>query len=802
MRASTARTKTENNLNAAPESCGSDLVLVAIGLLCGTCVMQQFGQLPEYWWTVIVLSLAFVMASFARQQRVIWFAVAVLAGLGWAMLRSQFIANDHLPQSIESKDITIIGRVVSLPETHPDSVKFLLQTESILLQGEPLAHSVGKVQLRWYRPRVEVHPGDRWRLTVRLKRPRGLMNPGGFDYERWLFSKRIRATGYVRDRDPESVIRLSSGRDQVSVAGIRQGLRTNLEDVLGETPFKGMLVALALGDRSGIDSAQWRTITRTGINHLIAISGLHIGFVAALVFWLVRSAWRCSEHLLLWTAAPRAAAVGALLFAVGYALLAGFSVPAQRALVMVAVVMASVYFRAGSRPFNTLALALIGVLLIDPLAVNQPGFWLSFSAVAIIFLVVFGRVRTANRWWGWGKIQLALFVGLMPLLLGYFQGVSLVSPLANAVAIPVVTFAVVPFMLLGTVASVFSSTIAAWLLWLPEQALGGLWRFLEWCAQSPWVSWVDHAPPAWTVVLALTGVVMLMMPRGFPAKSLGVFGLIPLFAVAPRGLGQSDFRLTAIDVGQGLATLVETRNHTLLYDTGAWYSTRFDLANAAVLPLLRARQIKRLDHLILSHSDNDHSGAAQPLLDGVSVGVVSSGTSNELADRPVGIEARPCQSGQKWQWDDVWFEVLHPTDGADFERKENLNNRSCVVRISSPSGAALLTGDIEAIVERALVRDVNDRLQADLLIVPHHGSRTSSTEAFINSVDPEIALISAGYFNAYGHPAASVVDRYRQRNIAVFDTMRSGAITVHFRRGAEPEISEHRADHRRYWHSP
>jgi len=710
------------------------------------------------------------------------------AGFLWALIQAHLLLDAQLPASLERQDLWLEGRIASLPARDARRVRFEFEVFAARLAAtEEVIPMVPRVRLSWYGRHGEPVPGERWRLKVRLKRPHGFRNPGGFDYEGWLFRHGIRATGYVRAAPGNR--RLSEAEGEW-VQRLRYRIRERLLAVLPERPEAALLLALVIGDRSAMDDEQWAVLRATGTNHLMAISGLHVGLLAALGFVLGRFLWRFSGQGLLWLPAPRAGALLGLLLAIGYAALAGFSVPTRRALIMTAMVMLALWRYRRIRGGQTLGVALLAVLLLDPLAVLDAGFWLSFAAVAFIFYGLSGRAGAVGRIRQALRVQWWISLGLLPLLLFLFRQASLISPLANLVAVPVVGTLVVPLALGGTVLALMWPAGSAVLLGLAGEIMGLVMRGLAWMANWPGVQWSGSQTGPIVAALALTGMLILLMPRGLPGRLAGVVLILPLlfpFVDRPPA-GQADF--TLLDVGQGLAAVVRTRHHVLLYDTGPRFGDRFEAGGAVVVPFLQAVGRDRIDRLVISHADSDHRGGAEAVLTGLPV-------ADFLASRPLelaGRRSRPCRAGERWEWDGVAFAFLHPAAG-----DPGRNDASCVLRIQAGEQVLLLTGDIERAAERRLVRRFGEGLRADVLIVPHHGSKSSSTAAFLDAVRPRWALFPLGYRNRFRFPAGEVLERYRRREIRTLFTARDGAIGL--RLGSSPlEPVGWRHARRHYWH--
>jgi competence protein ComEC len=543
------------------------------------------------------------------------------------------------------------------------------------------------------------------------------------------------------------------------------------------------------------NARQWQLFARTGVSHLMSISGLHVTMVASLFAALIHWLWRRSSALMLALPARKASALAMFLAAFAYCLIAGFAVPAQRTVYMVGVVALALWANRIGSVSRVLCLALLVVLLLDPWAGLAPGFWLSFGAVAVILYVVTGRLRPGHSLVEWGRIQWAITLALGPLLLVWFQQMSLVSPLANAMAIPLVSMVVTPLALAGSVLPL------DFILKLAHAVMAGQMWLLEWCAGLPLAVWQQHAPAAWTVALALAGTAWLLLPRGVPARWLGLPLLLPMFAMTPPIPPPDAAWITVLDVGQGLAVFVQTKRHALLYDTGPAYSPEADSGTRVILPYLRASGIANLDTMIVTHDDSDHAGGAVPVLSGLPVGVLYSSLS---ASHPALLVAPayrlPCAAGQGWNWDGVRFDLLHPTTGSYAIDGLKSNDRSCVLKITTAHGAVLLTGDIEARSEQELLQRAPQALRADVLVVPHQGSRTSSTEDFIAAVQPRWAIFPAGYRNRFGHPKEDVVERYRASGAQMLRTDSAGAVLVRL----EDEgisVRPYRELRKRYWYA-
>ena len=696
----------------------------------------------------------------------------------------------------EGEDVVVVGVIAEMPQAFAQGTRFRFAIEQVLT---PQAVVPKEVMLSWYRgrgsseagPPERLRPGERWQLTVRLKQPHGSANPHGFDYELWLLERGIRATGYVR-ADPPQRLATMVWRPGVVVERLRDDIRARFEHLLpaADYPYGGIVTALAIGEQRAIESDHWNIFNRTGTTHLMSISGLHVTMVAALMAWLLSRLWRRSTRLLLWCPAPRAAIVAGWLAALLYTLLAGFAVPAQRTLYMLSV--AALALLSGRNPgaSRTLALALLVVLLIDPWAVLAPGFWLSFGAVAALLYV---GLRQAGKGWraqlaAWGGVQWTATLASLPILLLVFQQFSLVSPLANALAIPLISLVVAPLALLAVLLPWWPLTALA------HAILAALMQVLAWCATLP--VWQAPAPPVWAALAAGLGVAVLLLPRGVPGKAVGWALLLPALLWQPPRPPAGTAWVDVLDVGQGLAVLVRTADQVLLYDTGPLYSAESDAGQRVVVPYLRALGVGRIDTLVVTHRDSDHAGGLASVQAAVPV--------DRLLTSAPELGGEPCRNGQSWEWSSVHFAMLHPDEedvvAAGWRKKAKANHVSCVLRIEAGGRRILLTSDIEAPDEARLLRRDAEALAADLMLVPHHGSLTSSTPAFLDAVGASGAIVPVGYRNRFRHPRPEVLERYAEREIQLWRSDRDGAVQVRLGAGGMA-VQGWRQQQKRYWRS-
>lgn len=757
--------------------------VIALALLGGVLAVQGLPSLPSPAWTA-VLAFAALGAGW-RWPRLRGLAIFAL-GFAWCAWRADAALQARLPRDLEGRDFEVVGVVDELPVMRADATRFSLRAEQALLDGAPVALR-GRIRLSWYGPApADLAACERWRMTVRLKRPRGLANPGGFDSERHALERGIVAVGYVRD----GAARQRIGTQRHCVDRVRDGLSTAIVGHVGDVHATRLLRAFAVGDTRGLEPFDWEVARANGVPHLISISGFHVGVAALFGAWLVRALWWALPSLALRLPAPLAMAPAALATAVGYGLLAGNSLPTVRTVLMIAVVaLARLGRRAGSGP-QSLALALVAVLLFDPLAVLAPGFWLSFVGVTFLMLSLqrergaLGFVREL------GVGQWVMTIALLPLTAWFFGEASLVGALSNLIAIPFVSLAIVPLTLLATLLQLLLPALAGPLFVVAGWLVHAQWWLWEQMATWPGARWYLPEVAPWALVLATLGAAWLFLPRGIPLRPLGLLLFLPL-AVPPADRPEPGaFEATMVDVGQGLAVIVRTHRHVLLYDAGARYPSEFDLGEVAVLPAMRAAGIGALDHLIVSHNDNDHGGGAPAILRAFPKAARSGG---EADTSPLGLAA--CVAGQRWTWDGVDFRVLHPPPASTARG----NDRSCVVLVEHAGGRLLLTGDVGRRVEPAIAAAAGAGAPL-VLVVPHHGSRTSSSAGFIGALSPVLGVVSAAWRSRFGHPHPRVVERYRTRDVPLINSADAGAVRIAFPADAPPRIVRREREHRRrYW---
>ena len=817
------------------------MFVYALAFLLGVLCVQQLASLPVFSTLFLLFGFAFLCAftlvviwknrsdSVSQYTLIVSSILLLLIGFLYACFHVDQRLSSRLSESLTGKNIIVSGRVLNIPAGDNKVQRFEFKVESHrILNGRVQSQATGvfpeKIRLSWYYGR-KVSAGDKWQLEIRLKPPHGFMNPGGFDYEAWLFQHGVQATGYVRKSSLNK-------REQVASRSIdffRQTLSQQIDALASRSPAEGvslypLVKALAVGDKSSITAQQWRVLANTGTSHLMAISGLHIGLASLFAYVLIRRL--VPVFVMKYMPAQHVALIGGMMSALLYALVAGLSIPTQRAIIMLFVLSVMLLMRRNHRPLDALGFALVMVLLIDPVAVLSAGFWFSFSAVAVIFISIsrtqksmdfdatlWGRVKATLK--QWLRLQLLISLFLLPLSLFMFQQASLVSPLANLLLIPYVSFLVVPLVLLAIIFSLFWASLSNLLFMLAAALLDFIWPLLSSLSSLPFALWVRGDVGIFKLLAATAAMLLIFyagqisaalfkrLDKPQPAYASGVFRLlacllfVPLLMTAQPKLATGDFQLTMLDVGQGSAAVVQTRNHVMVFDAGAKFSDRLNAGSGVVIPYLRFQGIQNLDRLIISHGDADHIGGAQAIIDEYpEVFVIGRDIENLRASKK-----RLCAAGFNWRWDAVNFAFLSPENtNLPPAGKGKRNNRSCVLQVTSNAGRVLFTGDIEKDVEQQLVENYGKQLASDILLVPHHGSKTSSSVVFMQAVNQKISLISVGYKNRYRLPDSRVVARYEAVGRELLQTSNSGAITIRLTAGSDFVIEKYRETAGKYWH--
>lgn len=760
-------------------------------------------------------------------------------------LRAHSYIAQNLAPDYEGQDIHITGIVTSMPQPSDSGLRFRFAPESAAIKGQ-IIQLPPLIDLSWYanspdfnfsnsspppytqadsnHPLSQLRAGQRWQMTVRLKAPHGLRNPHGFDYELWLWEQGVQATGYIRagKRDPPPTLLASTYKHPIELMrhAVRDAIYLRLKEPAAslDTPLivsteeqkvralksrvAGIIAALVVGDQRAIHQMDWDSFRTTGVAHLMSISGLHITIFAWLAALLIGYIWRRHRVLCQFLSTPNAALIGGVILASAYAAFSGWGIPAQRTILM--LISVSLLRLCGLRwpwPYVWL-LAGVLVLMLDPWALLQAGFWLSFTAIGILLLVNqkheqatvaqnlttrLVRQKIGAQAQQMLQAQWVITLGLTPVTLLLFGQVSLVSLFANAIAIPWLTLVIMPLPMLGVIAPFLWDISAITVEWLVI--------YLAWLNSWPIVTFNAAIPPLWTSILGVVGGLLIVMRLPLPLRGLGIPLILAVLLWKPTRPITGEFEVMAADIGQGNAVIVRTQSHTLLYDAGPRYGGSNDAGSSVLIPLLDALN-SAPDLLMLSHNDADHAGGAPSILQNYPatelIGSLHEADFLPL-QRPL---AQRCSAGQKWLWDGVLFEILHPKISA-YETAAKSNALSCVLRISSASQSALLVGDIGIAQEAELVRQ-NVDLSATFLLMPHHGSQTSSSSIFLKAVQPRFAFAQTGYKNRYKHPAKQVTQRYLANDIRIFDSPKCGAGIW---RSAMPEtVICHRESEQRYWH--
>lgn len=895
----------------------------------GVFSVYGISNLPPLGYLLMTLLLVGLAAC---KWTCLWNLFALVAGFAWLVFNAGFVVQGWLPPELENQHLLVSGRVYDLPQQrhfyaygkqqhvyrfvfNVDCAQLITKKQSKYFQQyfaraleektwaeQHCQSNVKKVLLQWYDSEQKITPGQRWLLVIRAKRPHGYANPGGFDYEKWLFQQGIGAVGYVKNKAPNQIIPLSVLHDaDVSVvAGFSAALVTakiwinsyryliseNINRHFANKDYAALVSALVVGDRRYINDHQTEVLQRTGTAHLLAVSGLHIGLLAGVVYFVVSVLIRKIVILQIFSSTRKIAMLMALLAALIYSALAGFSTPTIRALLMLATFSWYLFTDKEGSVWDGFFWALFWVLIVNPLSVLSSGFWLSFIAVFSILLVMSGRVaqraitggaastdkavnpyglQKTGLWqsflpavrqtvFSWVFLQWAVFIGLLPLAIVFFAQLSLIAPAVNLLAIPVFAWLVVPLSLLGGLSLQLLPEVGAFLLSVVENLLNIIWPLFAWASsQALATQSVEFGPQGFLILPLVLGVMLLLLPKGMPLKWLTVVFMLPLlFAVTPfmqffnsnlppskpiytklladTSLQNGELNFTVLDVGQGLSAVVQTANHVLVYDAG-YRSSRFNAGEDVILPYLQHKGIQQLDLLLLSHDDNDHTGGAGALLKQLPVSellasekIIASLDRRGEIEAAIPFDSSLCSKGGGWQWDGVNFYALSLLAAGNAPQEQPLkdNNQSCVLKIWNENISILLPGDLEKKAEKLLLNRLNINpdvvggriaqgevslpaainLKADILLAPHHGSKSSTSFAFLEAVSPKHVIFAVGYLNRFGHPHPLVKARYENAQAKTFSTALKGAIEYKIRHGDQTLAANfYRDQYRRIWHT-
>jgi competence protein ComEC len=768
-------------------------------------------------------------------------AFVFVLGFAWSARYAENRLNNILASELEGKELTLEGRVVALPQGNTAGVKFAFEIDRLLVDAEYLDQFPRRIYLSWQpawrNPQAipEVIPGQRWKFRVKLKRPYGSLNSHTFDFERWSFHQDFGASGSVRSGELIAAKEIGFTEFELRMELARWGLRKKIQSLLPENArYTGVIVALVMGDQNAINQEDWQIFNATGIGHLISISGLHVTMLAGVGAAIAAFFWR-RRALPLLIPVSKVAAVSGFLTAFIYAWLAGFQIPAQRTMYMVGVVAFALWSGRNPRSFDIWWWALGLVLLIDPMAPYTPGFWLSFGAVAAILFAMGDSVgllgiptgKELNVHWTHRsiqafreacRVQAVVTIALLPFTLYWFYQVSVVSPLANAFAIPLVSYVVTPLAIAGALLPEF---IGRWLLLPAHASMEYLAIALDWMAKWPWSVVFARQPEWWVLAISGFGIVYAIRPgnltTGWQLRIVALCLSIPLFIPVAGlwtnpSLAEGEFRATVFDIGQGTAVLIETQNKKLLYDTGPIQGKADDAGQRVLLPYFRGSGIDQIDRMVISHSDSDHVGGGATLLKSMQfdsmIGSLPSDNSLLKNLQSRNIPSLPCRFGQHWVWDGVEFIVWHPHEDTLFveQYSRKPNEMSCVLEVRNKQSSFWLTGDVEKQGEDEITERLNSVKLSELanreliFMAPHHGSKTSSSLGLLQTLEPDYAFAQNGYRNRYGHPHPAVSARYQDLKIPFYQTPITGAQIWVFRTNAWPSVQFWRHQNRRLWH--
>ncbi len=767
----------------------------ALAFLLGTSA--QLHQASLWPWVFYALAVALGMAGWLwawRRLRGCLLLVLALSTLAFGLTgaRAVLYQQGSLAAELEGQDLVVEGWIAGLPRLGDTHTQFEWVTARAWHAGQPV-EVPRRVRLSWRGDgAAALRPGQYWRLTVRLQRPYGLSNPGGFDAELWMWEQGLQASGTVRRGRGIEDPRLLASTWRYPVSQARQVMRHRLLAHTGDERGAGVVLALLAGDQGFISPAQWDVFRLTGVTHLVVVSGMHVTFFSWLAMTAVgliwRQAGRYAPGLLMAVPIPVAAGCGGVVLGLAYAVFSGWGVPAQRAVFMLtALVALQLLGRRWPWPLIWLGVMAL-VALIDPWAMMRAGFWLSFVAVAVLFAVGNPLQMGLAGWrasvYRMVRTQALVTVALAPLTLMWFGQFSVVGLLANLLAIPWVTLVLTPLALAGAVFTPLW-TLA---LWASEALL--VW--LQWLSSWPMAAVYRPATPWPLALVGVLGGVLLVSRLPWAYRGWGVLLLWPVLAYQPPRPAHGAYEWLAADVGQGTAVIVRTHLHTLVYDTGPPMGSHSNAAERVIIPLLR-RQGESPQRVVISHGDADHASGMTSL---ASAFPAAEWRLSFPPPRDWTAPAAPCVAGESWEWDGVVFRFLHPRS-EDYGSRLSSNAMSCVLMIGPADNALLLTGDITMAEENRLALAYPD-LRAQVLFAGHHGSKTSNGPVWLNTLQPGWVVVQSGHRNRYGHPSAEVVQRWQARQIPWVNTPSCGAA---FGRSTQPDrVICHRSQRARYWH--
>jgi len=863
-----------------------------LAFIASVLLFYQLPVFPSFWLGVALVCLACLLALIMylgqirslvglkskRFQQGFYMSINILFGLiigiSWVFWQSFFTPT--IPEAVLNQPVFLTGKVIELPNQELTEtravIKYAIKVDSIELdvtanhvfseKPSSFIYSSGfkpTVSISWYLSLDELHKldslpklGETWRMRVKLKANHASMNPGAFDYEMWLFQKGLSAKGYVKNRTKAeegalevAVMEKVASASVLSFAHWRNWIAHRLNLIFEESDFFHFYKALTFGDKSSISADDWVLLQNTGTIHLMVISGLHMGIIALMGFWSFKALWWLGAYRTEWINLPSFAALGALLFATLYLTISGFSIPTQRAWLMVVAILGFVLIRRNFQPWSALAIAALLVVMVDTTSVLSFGFWLSFIAVALIFMALNSTqydqnkvlekrsVRKQSWWQGWLEgfktllwIQLVLTLGLAPFLIWAFQSLPVYSLIANLVAVPFISFIGLPWLFLTSLMGLISTGLGLSMISLLDVVWLQFWAYLQWVNQLP-LNKLAFAELSLLWLIVLYGLLFFGLRLAHSMQKIAILLLTFLLLISlafytPNRPEVNQAKLTVLDVGQGQAIVIETKNHVLLYDLGAKWGSRMDGAKLAVMPYLHSQAWQKVDVLMVSHSDADHSGGLASLLQAFSVDRAMSGQPHILNKRIENSQDMTglftlCQAGEQWQMDGVMFETLSPKSQWIGSELSSDNDLSCVLKISTGEKSVIITGDLSEkgealLLQESMDQDADDRLKADLLIAGHHGSRYSSSLNWLKALSPEKIVFSSGYLNRFNFPNKEVLQRIKKvdetgapkslnhRTIQWWNTACSGALSFKMTKSGVVLLEEYRKNHSKWYH--
>lgn len=750
--------------------------LFILAFLFGDLWLQTFSSLPQLYFAFILLIAAIIPFLFFKNKYYLILPFAFAAGFTWTAWYAHANLSWTLKKELEGKPFIITGSITSLPHAGRFGTQFEFHVDKFN----------SNIRLTWMNAPV-LNVGDQWRLLVKLKRIHAVQSPGTYDYEAFALQRGIRASGSVRASQTNK--RLSQ-----SIFSPRQILLEKIQLYGPHTQTSPWLAALIIGERNGISPEDWQVLRNTGTNHLMAIGGLHIGILAGFAYAITSFFWRRIANLALKMPAQHAGASAAFLMTVIYSSLSGFSLPSQRASIMLSVFFIALQAKRKINPWNAWFLAIFCVLMMNPLSVLSESFWLSFGTIGLILYGMGHRLAPTGFWWKHARVQWVIGFGLIPLTLVLFQECSLLSFIANSMAIPWLAMTILPLCFLSAVFLFIFPTLAGLCLQLADKSLAGLWMVLSSLSHFQLAAIHIYIPGYFSLMLMMMGFLFFLLPAGLPGRYLGIIWILPVFLYHPQKPPQGDYWVSLLDVGQGLSVVIQTASHTLVYDAGPRFLGGADMGESVVLPYLRKLNTRKIDAMVISHGDNDHIGGMVAIL-------------HEFPDTPVitsvpekipSPHAQFCNAGESFQWDHVSFTFLSPFH----HEMKSRNDGSCVLMIDNGHHKVLLAGDIEKAAEKELLLRSPEKLPASMIVAPHHGSKTSGIKSFIAAVHPQIVLYATGYRNRYHFPHKSVVAAYENIHAAAYNTVDTGTILFKFLHDdmTIPAPEAYRIMNKKYWY--